>query len=162
MEQNHRPSARHWQVLSHNVSSTPRHGRDTNSQCKLYYLEWHVGLFFPSLKTVIAYNGIKHGLTKNPWSGFQHNVTINSFNYLKWEYTNRIIICYIKRYHVFFIEVWNYKWLKYWLRLEISYSWRILQSWLSYRFCIRFYDPTIVLRTVTTVWYFFCFSGFQI
>jgi len=29
---NHRPLASHWQMLSHNVSSTPRHERDSNSQ----------------------------------------------------------------------------------------------------------------------------------
>jgi len=31
--ENHRPAARHWQTLSHNVvSSTPRHERDSNTQ----------------------------------------------------------------------------------------------------------------------------------
>jgi len=31
--ENHRPAARHWQTLSHNVvSSTHRHERDSNSQ----------------------------------------------------------------------------------------------------------------------------------
>ena len=31
--ENHRPTASHWQTLSHNVvSSTPRHERDSNSQ----------------------------------------------------------------------------------------------------------------------------------
>jgi hypothetical protein len=32
--ENHWPAASHWQTLSHNVvSSTPRHERDSNSQC---------------------------------------------------------------------------------------------------------------------------------
>jgi hypothetical protein len=30
--ENRRPAASHWQTLSHNVSSTPRHERDTNLQ----------------------------------------------------------------------------------------------------------------------------------
>jgi len=29
--ENHRPVASHWQTLSHNVSSTPRHERGSNS-----------------------------------------------------------------------------------------------------------------------------------
>ena len=30
-QKNHRPVASHWQTLSHNASSTPRHERDSNS-----------------------------------------------------------------------------------------------------------------------------------
>jgi len=31
-EEKHWPVASHWQTVSHNVSSTPRHERDSNSQ----------------------------------------------------------------------------------------------------------------------------------
>ena len=32
-KENHLPVTSHWQTLSHNVSSTPCHERDSNSQC---------------------------------------------------------------------------------------------------------------------------------
>ena len=36
--ENTRPSASHWQILSHNlVSSTPRHGRVSNTHCSWWY-----------------------------------------------------------------------------------------------------------------------------
>ena len=36
--ENYRPVTSHWQTLSHNVvSSTPRHERDSNSQCLWWY-----------------------------------------------------------------------------------------------------------------------------
>ena len=34
---NRRPVASHWQTLSHNVSNTPRHGRDSNPQRLWWY-----------------------------------------------------------------------------------------------------------------------------